>query len=92
MFVVYACIFLGGSLLPFWPPLKGAFLILGAFCAFLAGTMRMLDLTRPLWDRRDDSSYCTGPASCPDCGNPLRFCDCPDRQAESWDAAAGEKP
>lgn len=31
-------------------------------------------------------------ATCPDCGNPLRFCDCPDRQAESWDAAAGEKP
>jgi hypothetical protein len=33
-----------------------------------------------------------GTATCPDCGNPLRFCDCPDREPESWDAAAGEKP
>jgi hypothetical protein len=51
MFIVYACIFLGGSLTPLWPPFQGAFLVLGAFCAFFAGTMRTLDRTRPLWDR-----------------------------------------
>jgi hypothetical protein len=78
MFVVYACIFLGGSLLPLWPPFKGMSLVLGAFCAFFAGTMRTLDLTRPLWDRRDDSSCRGGTAMCPDCGNPLGFCDCAD--------------
>lgn len=50
MFVAYAWTFLTASLLPLWPPLRGACLVLGAFSAFMAGTMRMLDLTRPLWD------------------------------------------
>jgi hypothetical protein len=60
-FVVYACTFLGGSMLPIWLPLQGACLVLGGISAFMAGTMRMLNLTRPFWDREDAGALTVDP-------------------------------
>lgn len=64
MFVGYALAFVVGSLLPIWPPFRGALLACALFCAFLAGTVRILNLTRPLWE--NDEPYCES------CGGPCR--------------------
>lgn len=33
-----------------------------------------------------DTADIGGTATCPDCGNPVRFCDCPDRQVDKRDS------
>jgi hypothetical protein len=60
-FTVYACAFLGASLLPIWPPLQGVLLVLGGTSAYLVGVVRMLDWTRPFWGPvQDQTRRCPG--------------------------------
>lgn len=46
--------------------------------------LALLDAVRQL-----DGSADMGDSTCPDCGNPLRFCDCPDREASDEEADRG---